>query len=118
MALFYRQPGVSSLKHPPRVGIPEHKSPDEVVGSPSLSQPDPPSSVEYMGETFPHICRFWYILHDLSLVYAGDCKLPWGSGGSLAFAEFKFRELLAWSNGLPSRLCQSCHNSHHVQILQ
>ena len=71
-----------------------------------------------MGETFPHICRFWSILHEVSLLYCGDGKLPWGASGSLLFAEFKFRELLAWSNNLPSRLSQAHHNPHHVQVLQ
>lgn len=118
MSLFYRQPGLKGLKHPPRIGIPEYNTRDEPLGSPSSGQPQSRVLADYMGETFPHICRLWYILHEVSLLYYGDGKLPWGSAGSLAFAEFKFRELLAWSNNLPSRLTQSQRNPHHVQVLQ
>lgn len=71
-----------------------------------------------MGTTFSHLCRFWSILHEVSLVYAGDDITGWGSSATVPFAEFKFRELLAWSNSLPSHLIQSNHELHHVKILQ
>ena len=118
MSLFYRQPGLDCLRHPPSIAIPECKASDEQTASPSPDKTPQLSAVSYMGETFPHICRFWYILHEVSLLYCGGGKLPWGASGSLPFAEFKFRELLAWSNSLPSRLYQGHHNPHHVQILQ
>ena len=118
MSLFYRQPGLSGLAYPPRIAIPGHKLSDEAVDVPSSYGLQSAPSLGYMGETFPHICRFWFILHEVSLAYNRNGKLSWASSGSLPFAEFKFRELLAWSNSLPSRLSQSHHNSHHVQILQ
>lgn len=103
MSLFYRQPGIDCPKHPPQMAIPI------CTKTPSL---------EYMGTTFPEICRFWMILHEVTLVYSGDGVTPWGSSGTLPFAEFKFRELLAWSNSLPSQLTQGYDHQHHVQILQ
>ena len=103
MSLFYRQPGLSHVKRPPQIAIPPCK------WSPAL---------EYMGTTFPSTCDFWAILHEVSLVYSGDDENSWGSTATIQFAEFKFRELLAWSNKLPSRLTQDHDHLHHVQILQ
>lgn len=76
-----------------------------------------PSS-EYMGATFPQVCRFWTILHEASIVYSGDAAASWGSRATLSFAEYKFRELLAWCNKLPSRLTPGHDRIHHVQVLQ
>lgn len=88
-------------KHPPRVGIPAPSS--------------MPSS-KYMGAMFPQICRFWVILHEITMVYGENGRAAWGSGATLSFAEFKFRELLTWSNTLPSRLTRHVDHSHHVQM--
>lgn len=104
MTLFYRQPGMDCAKHPPQIGIP--------VASKSESS-------KYMGATLPQICRFWAILHEVTLVYGETGPAAWGSSATLSFAEFKFRELLAWSNSLPSRLAPDLdYSHHHVQILQ
>ena len=113
MSLFYRQPGLFCPKHPPKIAIPECGVPSEL----EAGQPRPPS-LDYMGSTFPHICRFWSIVYEVGLVYQGDGQQPWGSDGTLAFAEFKFRELLAWSNTLPARLAQGQDHPHHVLVLQ
>ncbi|KJZ69239.1 hypothetical protein HIM_11362 [Hirsutella minnesotensis 3608] len=103
---------------PPSMAIPEPNTPHGPdVDSHSANQGHQPISSGYMGHTFPYVCRFWSILSEVSEVYSGDGQLPWGSSGSLSFAEFKFRELLAWSNSMPSRLSENHHNPHHVQIL-
>ena len=120
MSLFYRQPGLSGLsglRHPPCIAIPEHKPSKNSSPTTSASEPKSPA-LRYMGDTFPHICRFWCIVHEVSLAYCVDDKLPLDFSSGLAFAEFKFRELLAWSNNLPSHLSQGHQNPHHVQILQ
>jgi hypothetical protein len=113
MSLFYRQPGIFCPQTPPRIAIPE-------CGLPSKPNNDKsrPPSLDYMGSTFPHLCAFWRIVHEVSVVYQGDGQQTWGSGGTLAFAEFKFRELLAWSNTLPARLSRGQDHPHHVQVLQ
>lgn len=72
----------------------------------------------YMGRTFPHLCNFWRILHEVVMEYYGNGKKPLGAHVDATFAEFKFRELLAWSNTLPSALKQDGTNPHHVLILQ
>lgn len=120
MSLFYRQPGLSSLsglKYPPRIAIPEPKPSNDASSTTSTSELKSPTP-NYMGDTFPHICRFWCIVHEVSLAYCVDDKLPLDFSSRFVFAEFKFRELLAWSNNLPSRLYQGQQNPHHVQILQ
>lgn len=74
---------------------------------------------EYMGDTFPRLCQFWTIVREVVMVYQTPTgEGPWGSGVSLPFAEFKFRELLAWSNNLPPQLKSSEKNPHHVHVMQ
>lgn len=58
-------------------------------------------------QAFAHACRFWRVVHE-----AGRA----GGGGALASAEFKFRELLAWSNGLPARLRRD-GGGRHAEVL-
>ena len=117
MSLFYRQPGLHGMKYPPSIAIPEYKPSDRPVGS-QAPKHTVPNSVQYMGNTFPHICRFWYIMHEVSLLYYSDGEQSWGASGSPAFAEFKYRELLAWSRTLPARVPEKYYIPHHVQILQ
>lgn len=58
-------------------------------------------------------------MREVTLFYqAEDTKHPWGEGASLPFAEFKFRELMAWSNNLPPHLLSNKSNPHHVHVLQ
>ncbi|KAG5922428.1 hypothetical protein E4U42_005456 [Claviceps africana] len=71
----------------------------------------------YMGDTFPYLCWFWTIVREMTWVYYDGGLTSLGSEGSLAFAEFKFRELLAWTNSLPPQLSPKQHTHHHVQIM-
>ena len=105
MSLFYHQPGIHTPSAPPRKSIPR-------------ITPEPTSQSPYMGYTFPYLCRFWKIVHEVTMLYQEEDKLPWGSRSSLSFAEFKFRELLAWSKTLPHQLDSQHANAHHVQIMQ
>jgi hypothetical protein len=76
-----------------------------------------PTSV-YMGGLFPYLCRFWKIMHEVALVYYGtDTPLP-NHLSAIRFSEYKFRELLTWSNELPYHLLRSEKNPHYVQIMQ
>ncbi|KAF3073981.1 hypothetical protein CFAM422_003482 [Trichoderma lentiforme] len=116
MSLFYRQPGLQCPKIPPKLPIPWNHQPDE-TGEPenldnSQVEPDPP----YMGGVFPYICQFWSILHELAIMYRHKGPLA-GDRRTLYFAEFKFRELLAWSNRLPPKLARNDRSPHFVQIL-
>ncbi|KAG5932410.1 hypothetical protein E4U53_001348 [Claviceps sorghi] len=71
----------------------------------------------YMGDTFPYLCWFWTIVREITWVYYNGGQTSLGSQESLAFAEFKFRELLAWTNSLPPQLSPNQHTHHHVQVM-
>ncbi|EXU95357.1 Zn(2)-Cys(6) zinc finger domain protein [Metarhizium robertsii] len=119
MSLFYHQPGMVCPSSPPRIPIPKRAMLDTSrCGSFRSDTESVPSLPVYMGDTFPYLCRFWTIVREVSWVYHAKGKLPWGSRGSLEFAEFKFRELLAWSNTLPPQLSANQHSQHHhVQVM-
>ena len=121
MSLFYRQPGIECPQLPPLLPIPG--SEDSVSRSsaaaldggsllPSLIMPS------YMGQTFPQLCRFWRIMHEVVIVYYGNDALPLGTHVDPVFAEFKFRELLAWASSLPSSFTLNDNSPHHVLILR
>ncbi|KAL7930095.1 N-terminal fungal transcription regulatory domain-containing protein [Trichoderma chlorosporum] len=115
MSLFYRQPGLQCPKLLPRLLIPGSQvngidEPDDSGASEVDSDP------QYMGGVFPYICQFWSILHELALMYRHKGPLA-ADRRTLCFAEFKFRELLAWSNRLPSKLARNDRSPHYVQIL-
>ncbi|KHN96822.1 uncharacterized protein MAM_05378 [Metarhizium album ARSEF 1941] len=108
MSLFYRQPGLSCPESPPVLPPPGD---DEQDGG---EEPAPP---DYMGGVFPYLCRFWSIVHEVALLSRGDGGSPAPEQQSLRFVEYKFRELLAWSNGLPYGLSRGDQNPHYVQVL-
>lgn len=84
----------------------------------SASTPAAADMPPYMGTTLPALCKFWRIVHGVSLVYfSGDSRAEWTSL-RLEFAEFKYRELLAWIEGLPSQLTRDDENPHHVVVFQ
>lgn len=118
MSLFYHQPGLHCPRYPPRLPIPDCHPEYDTVGSNSPCMTHAPTLPAYMGRTFPYLCQFWRIMHEVSLVYYSDGRLPSDGGATLRFAEFKFRELLAWSNSLPLHLSRNDQSPHHVQIFQ
>ncbi|KAM5381974.1 hypothetical protein ACJZ2D_002762 [Fusarium nematophilum] len=117
MSLFYQQPGLSYPEYPPVTPIPGHAwhhNPDDSVESVHESLES-----TYMGDTFPALCRFWRIIHEVTLRYYRDQPRPReGLSGhvSLAFAEYKYRELIAWAETLPPSMMRSAQSPHHVLI--
>ncbi|KAK7227537.1 hypothetical protein V2G26_015540 [Clonostachys chloroleuca] len=110
MSLFYRQPGMHISLSCPHVPIPTASNVARLQGR--------SSPLHYMGYTFPHLCRFWNIVHEVSAVYNKGNQHPWASGSNLAFAEFKFRELLAWSQNLSFRqAAEHADSPHHVKVM-
>lgn len=69
-----------------------------------------------MGRTLPALCHFWRILHDV----AAQSSSRGAHNGLPSFqtAEFKFREVLAFVDGLPPELARGPGNAHHVVIFQ
>ncbi|KAF4464291.1 Nitrogen assimilation transcription factor nit-4 [Fusarium albosuccineum] len=117
MSLFYQQPGLSYPTYPPVLPIPGHpwhNGRDE--SSESVREP---LHSAYMGDTFPVLCRFWRIIHEVTLRYYRDQCHPrerWDDQAGLAFAEYKYRELIAWAETLPQSMVRSEHSPHHVLI--
>lgn len=125
MSLFYQQPGLEYPEHPPGVPIPG-LSDDQLPQSSDTSDRSTPNNTKsvnahYMGDTFPALCQFWKILHGVTLQYYKHGRPPHDDLGSLTsieFAEYKFRELIAWVETLPARLAHSEDSPHHVIIFQ
>jgi hypothetical protein len=73
---------------------------------------------DYTGGIFPDLCRFWSIVHEVALLYSRDGGPPPADQKALRFAEYKFRELLAWSNGLSQNFTRDGQGPHYIQVLQ
>ncbi|EWZ88210.1 hypothetical protein BFJ70_g13905 [Fusarium oxysporum] len=117
MTLFYQQPGLSYPEHPPIVPIPGQEWYHPPEPSPESHQQTPQQT--YMGDTFPVLCRFWRIMHEVTLKYYRDQPFPRESLSShitLAFAEYKYRELIAWAETLPPSMVRSEQSPHHVLV--
>ncbi|KAG6006167.1 hypothetical protein E4U21_007277 [Claviceps maximensis] len=117
MSLFYHQPGMLCPTSPPLIAVPKGRLLDTSETSLVLHAEVVSWLPPYMGDTFPYLCWFWTIVREMTWVYYVGGETTLGSQGSLAFAEFKFRELLAWSNSLPPQLSTKKHTPHHVQVM-
>ncbi|KAF6839674.1 N-terminal fungal transcription regulatory domain-containing protein (zinc finger protein) [Colletotrichum musicola] len=115
--LFYQQPGLEYPNYPPAYPIPG-EGPSDSTGetSSTSSNTSEDSSPAYMGKPFPTLCRFWCITHGVTLEYYKNQPSPLPNHVSLKFAEFKYRELLAWMETLPSDQILRAGCPHHVVI--
>ncbi|KID99238.1 N-terminal fungal transcription regulatory domain-containing protein, partial [Metarhizium majus ARSEF 297] len=116
MSLLYRQPGLQCPRCPPPLPSPGMDNATTMYDADKVDPSQGTCQAPYMGGVFPYICQFWTILHELAFMYRDKGPLA-GDGRTLCFAEYKFRELLAWSNRLPSTLSRSDSSPHYVQIL-
>ncbi|EXK23545.1 hypothetical protein FOMG_19693 [Fusarium oxysporum f. sp. melonis 26406] len=117
VSLFYQQPGLPYPEHHPIMPIPGNKWHDNLDDNPEPVRQTPQSA--YMDDTFPVLCRFWRIIHEVTLRYYHDQPMPReGLSGhvTLAFAEYKYRELIAWAETLPPSMVRSEQSSDHVLI--
>nr|XP_036575264.1 Nitrogen assimilation transcription factor nit-4-like protein 1 [Colletotrichum truncatum]KAF6781808.1 Nitrogen assimilation transcription factor nit-4-like protein 1 [Colletotrichum truncatum] len=117
ITLFYQQPDLDYPDHPPVLPIPgEAVSGQKHDMSPGFSSDMSEEHIPlYMGRTFPTLCRFWRIIHEVTPVYYKGRQSPLPDV-SLDFAEFKYRELLALMDKLPSDQVLRDHCPHHVVI--
>ncbi|KPM38786.1 hypothetical protein AK830_g7762 [Neonectria ditissima] len=115
MALFYYQPELDYPIHPPYLSIPEE---DDVPNVGLAFGPESASPrTRYVGETFPSVCKLWRIMHEVTIAYGKDrSSHQLRYRVSVEFAEFKYRELLAWADNLPLGLVRTKQNPHHVVI--
>ncbi|KFA48276.1 hypothetical protein S40293_10140 [Stachybotrys chartarum IBT 40293] len=61
----------------------------------------------YMGAVFPALCGMWLIAQEIISAYYHDHEIPVADRVPLAFAESKYRRLLAWTTRLDPML--TCH---------
>ena len=121
MTLFYRQQNVPNLQHPPVLDVPDSERQsraDEDHTRLEMQMGGQLPSVSHTGDTFVALCHFWRIMYDVAAVYYSANGQSERQPLTLQFAEFKFRELLAWTDELPLTLARSGSNPHYVVILQ
>ncbi|KAH8177046.1 fungal zn(2)-Cys(6) binuclear cluster domain-containing protein [Sarocladium implicatum] len=120
MTLFYRQRGVTTMPYYPTLDMPDPAGTSKVDEADMETEPDrgirTPSSPRD-GDIFIALCRFWRIMHDVVSAYYGESHVVDKDKLSLQFAEFKFRELLAWTDEMPLKLARSGKSPHQVVIL-
>lgn len=114
MGLFYYQPGAASPEWLPTIPIPRLSSEQNSTGS----QNEVGDSMQGIDWMFQALCQFWQIMHEVAVAYYGNSLTKISERVPLSFAEYKFRELLAWANGLPIQLARSVDNPHYVVVFQ
>ncbi|KAL2201605.1 hypothetical protein CC79DRAFT_1281978 [Sarocladium strictum] len=122
MHLFYRQEGGLYPKYPPIVPAPTGESKvaeDNENDEGSLNETSTGLASKALDSQviFASLCHFWTIVHEVAAVYYGNQTAAGGDPPSLQFAEFKFRELLTWADGLPRVLTRSQNDSDLVLIM-
>lgn len=111
MAVFYHQPGVEYPKIPPVLPLPDMKAPKVVPGG---MDPIRSSQARQFRALFPTLCEFWSIMNEVAVVYYSNDSKPSVSHLTIQFAEYKYKELLAWADNLPPVLSRNGFKSHLV----
>jgi hypothetical protein len=66
-----------------------------------------------MGSAFPALCKLWVIVQGIEVVYTLSDSTPLVDRVSLAFAELKYQQMLAWADTfLPKMTRDDQHNSY------
>lgn len=83
----------------------------------SLTSTHSASKPSYAGKSFPYFCQFWCVVHEIAAMYYSSSKhihehVP------LAYAESKFRQLLAWADSLPPDCSRHEGMPHNVAEMQ
>lgn len=115
-ALFYRQPTLECLTKIPNLPKPGDLKP--VATSGDRSEDDETAAQNLVGGAFSALCDFWSIVHSaIGLYYPGSRDIP-HERPRLEFAEYKFREIIAWAETLPASLIRDSRSTHHVVVFQ
>ncbi|KAI1808703.1 hypothetical protein F4811DRAFT_500426 [Daldinia bambusicola] len=113
ISFFYRQPGAESPSSAPRLPIPEETVLEKGIEGMVQGNPvdeDPQKMI------FPALCRFWKIIRSAGWIYTPAEGSP-PDIFRMALAEHTFRELIAWTECLPSPLLRVEGRSHHVTVI-
>jgi hypothetical protein len=98
-------------RYPPMLPIPgTNPEADEKM---QIRTPLPP----YKGQIFPRLTALILIMHQVSLMYDADSDKQLSERIPLAFAEAKYRKLLAWADGLEDEMALGEYTPRHVLIL-
>ncbi|RYP28182.1 hypothetical protein DL767_007330 [Monosporascus sp. MG133] len=113
VSMFYRQPESECPVASPALPIPGDEAAKTVPGQ----FPEDGHLVHeaLLGNTFPALCHFWRITSGARWIYYPDEDCP-PDKFKMAIAEHKFRELIAWAEGLSRRLVRRERSPHHVAV--
>ncbi|RYP67177.1 hypothetical protein DL771_007405 [Monosporascus sp. 5C6A] len=113
VSMFYRQPESECSVSSPTMPIPGEEAAKTAPGQP----PEDGRLVHeaLLGNTFPALCHFWRITCGARWIYYPDEDCP-PDKFKMATAEHKFRELIAWAEGLSRRLVRREKGPHHVAV--
>ncbi|RYP53836.1 hypothetical protein DL768_001287 [Monosporascus sp. mg162] len=113
VSMFYRQPESECPVTSPTLPIPGDEAAETVPGQ----LPDDGHLVHeaLLGDTFPALCHFWRITYGVRWIYYPDKDCP-PDKFKMAISEHKFRELIAWAEGLSYRLVRREQSPHHVAV--
>jgi hypothetical protein len=103
------------IKFPPILPIPGY--PTKVTSPYPFIWPPHPLPV-YMTQTFTTLCEFWIIVQEIDSVYLLKGSTPLSDRVSLAFAESKYRKLLAWASELPQQMIRDESSTHDILFFQ
>jgi hypothetical protein len=121
MSLFFRQQGIIYPEDPPVMPIPSSvtgRSNPEALEDDYIERGQLPTASESEHDAlFRSLCQFWRIMHEVTSVYHENRARFVQGTMSLQFAEYKYRELLAWADMLPQNLSRSDDNANIVVIL-
>jgi hypothetical protein len=103
------------IESPPHLPIPGDERSSDDKGKALQPHPLPP----YMGRTFPRMCVFWSIVHDIVWkYYDGEDRVAPASRAHFEFAQAEYQRLLEWADDLPLELARGNENTHNVVIAQ
>jgi hypothetical protein len=101
-----------AIAYPPGLPIPGD---DDRTNLGAFSVTWPPHALpDYMGHTFPTLCRFWIILQRVNMIIdiKGAASVP------LATAETEYQQLLAWARTIHPDMLRGDRNPSHVFFFQ
>jgi len=68
----------------------------------------------YKGQTFPMLCKFWTFLQEINILYDLSSGISLNRNVSLAMAESKFQQLLAWTDSIAPEMHRGEQCPSHV----
>lgn len=113
-AFFYEDKGI---EYPPMYPMPgSHIHASNIV--PEVQTVHGPVSLSDTAPFLAALCKLSIISQDIAKAYYADLHTPIMQRVPMAFVEAKFREMLAWTEGLPFQLIRGNETRPEVLVLQ